>query len=293
MSDREYVYQTRMVLNAAAVGDYVAKGKIMFYQKLISEFTVMSKVIMGSNLTGIYLHGSMAMKCFNPEKSDIDLLIVIENDITNEQKMEFMKQVVLLNEQAPVKGLELSIVKRNYCKPFVYPTPFELHFSPMHLTWFRDSPENYVETMKGIDKDLAAHFTIINRYGIVLYGEKIENVFGEVMKKDYIDSLWYDVEHARDNIADDPMYMTLNLCRVMAFLKEDLCLSKQQGGEWGLVHMPEEYHSLIRQALNCYRTKQIMQADPVLAERFACDMLNNIRFEKEQKGERYEKTIAE
>ena len=254
----------------------------MLYEKLIDEFTGMSKGIMGSNLTGVYLHGSMAMKCFNPDKSDIDLLIVIENDITNEQKMEFMKQVVLLNGQAPVKGLELSIVKRKYCKPFMYPTPFELHFSPMHLKWFKDSPENYVENMKGVDKDLAAHFTIINRYGIVLYGEQILNVFGEVMKKDYVDSFWYDVEHAREDIADEPMYMTLNLCRAMAFLKEDLCLSKQQGGEWGLLHMPEKYHSLILQALNSYRTKKIMKADPELAEQFVCDMLEIIRFEKEQ-----------
>jgi hypothetical protein len=39
--------------------------------------------------------------------------------------MEFMKQVVKLNEQASAKGLEISIVKREYCKPFVYPTPFD------------------------------------------------------------------------------------------------------------------------------------------------------------------------
>ncbi|MGN6712483.1 hypothetical protein [Anaerocolumna jejuensis] len=56
--------------------------------------------------------------------------------------------------------------------------------------------------MKGEDKDLAAHFTIINRYGIVLYGEQIENVFGEVLKRDYVESIWSDVEGAREEIAD-------------------------------------------------------------------------------------------
>ena len=212
----------------------------MFYQNVIDEFITVTKEIIGSELTGIYLHGSMAMGCFNPIKSDIDLLIVIKNDITGIQKMEFMKQVVKLNEQASEKGLEISIVKREYCKPFVYPTPFELHFSPMHLQWFRDNPENYVENMKGEDKDLAAHCTIISRCGIVLYGESVEDVFGEVSKKDYVESIWLDVEGAREEIADAPMYMTLNLCRVLAFVKEDLCLSKQQGGEWGIAHIPEK-----------------------------------------------------
>lgn len=254
----------------------------MFYENIIYEFTAMSREIIGDKLTGIYLHGSMAMDCFNPEKSDIDLLIVIENDITNVQKLEFMKYVVKLNEQAPAKGLEISIVKREYCKPFVYPTPFELHFSPMHLQWFRDNPDNYVENMRGEDRDLAAHFTIINRYGIVLYGEQIENVFGEVSKKDYVESIWFDVECAREDIADEPMYMTLNLCRVLAFLKEDLYLSKQQGGEWGIAHMSEKYHSLILRALDCYKTNQIMRADLELAGQFADEMLTIIRFEKEQ-----------
>lgn len=254
----------------------------MFYQNVIDEFTAMSKEIIGNKLTGIYLHGSMAMDCFNPEKSDIDLLIVIENDITDLQKMEFMKQIVKLNEKAPAKGLEISIVKREYCKPFVYPTPFELHFSPMHLQWFRENPKNYVENMKGEDKDLAAHFTIINRYGIVLYGEHIENVFGAVSKKDYIDSIWSDVKGAREDIADEPMYTTLNLCRVLAFLKEDLCLSKQQGGEWGIAHIPERYHSLILQVLDCYKTNQVMQVDMELAGEFADEMLTIIGFENGQ-----------
>lgn len=254
----------------------------MLYQRLIDEFTAMTKDLLGNNLTGIYLHGSMAMNCFNPEKSDIDLLLVIENDITNLQKTNFMKQVVLLNEQAPAKGLELSIVKREYCKPVVYPTPFELHFSPMHLPWFRDNLEDYVENMRGVDKDLAAHVTIINRYGIVLYGEPIADVFGEVRKTDYVDSIWFDVENAKEAIAEEPMYMTLNLCRVLAFLKENLSLSKQQGGEWGIAHMPERYHSLISQALHCYKTDQIMEADLVLADQFASEMLAAIQLEREQ-----------
>jgi streptomycin 3"-adenylyltransferase len=253
----------------------------MFYQNLIDEFTAMSKEIIGDKLTGIYLHGSMAMNCFNPEKSDIDLLIVIENEITDIIKMAFMKQVIKLNAQAPAKGLEISIVNRKYCMPFVYPTPFELHFSPMHLQWFRENPVNYVENMKGEDRDLAAHFTIIKRYGIVLYGEEIENVFGEVSKRDYIESIWFDVKGAREDIADDPMYMTLNLCRVLAFLKENLCLSKQQGGEWGIAHLSDKYHPLILQALNCYKANQTMQLDWELAGQFANEMLTIIEVEKE------------
>lgn len=90
------------------------------------------------------------------------------------------------------------------------------------------------------------------------------------------------MEGAREEIADEPMYMTLNLCRVVAFLKDDLCLSKRQGGEWGILNMSERYHSFISQALNCYKTNQVMQADLELADQFANEMLTIIELEKAQ-----------
>ncbi len=256
-------------------GQQVYKGgkAYLFYQTLIDEFTAMSRGIIGEKLTGIYLHGSMAMNCFNSEKSDIDLLIVIEDGIRNVQKIEFLKQVVKLNEKGPAKGLEISIVKREFCKPFVYPTPFELHFSPMYLQWIKDNPENYVESMKGMDKDLAAHFTVINKYGIVLYGEMIEHVFEEVPKKDYIDSIWCDVKGASEEITKEPIYMILNLCRVLAFIKDNLYLSKQSAGEWGVSHLPRKYHFLISRALDCYKSNQLMREDMELARQFANEML--------------------
>ena len=141
----------------------------MSYQFILDEIVSKSKEILTTNLTGVYLHGSMAMGCFNPDKSDIDLIIVIESDISNTQKNKLMEHIVSLNRQAPPKGLEISVVKREYCSPFVYPTPFELHFSPMHLQWFQDDPQEYVEKMKGEDIDLAAHFTIIRNYGVTLW----------------------------------------------------------------------------------------------------------------------------
>ncbi len=120
----------------------------MDYQRLIDEFVAMSRKILSPALTGIYLHGSLAMGCFNPLKSDIDLIVVLERGVTEKQKRDFMEQVVALNGRAPAKGLELSLVKREHCSPFVYPTPYELHFSPAHLRWFREDPDGYIQRMK-------------------------------------------------------------------------------------------------------------------------------------------------
>ena len=246
------------------------------YQVVIDDFIAAAREIMEEQLTGVYLHGSLAMGCFNPDKSDIDLIIVIEENISDEQKMKFMERVVVLNRQAPAKGMEMSIVLRKYCNPFVYPTPFELHFSPAHLQWFCDRPQEYVEKMKGEDKDLAAHFTIIRRYGIVLYGEKIEKVFAEVPRENYIDSILEDVRDAKEEILKQPVYIILNLCRVLAFLEDGRILSKKEGAEWVIEHLPDDASLVVRSALKCYRTNRDMVIGEEKGRDFAEKMLARI-----------------
>ena len=46
-------------------------------EELLNRFISESKRIIGDDLAGIYLHGSLAMGCFNPDRSDIDLIVVI------------------------------------------------------------------------------------------------------------------------------------------------------------------------------------------------------------------------
>lgn len=249
----------------------------MIYEDLLRRFTEMSKQILGENLVGIYLHGSSAMGCFNPQKSDLDLILVVYDNITDCVKIEFLNNLPVLNKEAPAKGIELSIVKREYCDPFVYPTPYELHFSPDYINWIERDINDYVNKLKGTDRDLGAHFTIINHYGKVLYGEPIAKVFGEVPKNNYIDSIWFDIENACDETLRNPMYMTLNLCRVLAYMQNDLVLSKKTGGDWGLQSLPLKYHAIIGKALECYQSDEEMMIDSQSALDFASYMITQIK----------------
>lgn len=250
----------------------------MEYEILLNEFVARSKEIFAGNLTGIYLHGSAVMGCFNPKKSDLDFLFVVREELSDETKLQFMNLVVELNKRAPAKGLELSVVKEEVCKPFVYPTPFELHFSITHLAWYQSNPWEYVAKMKGTDKDLAAHFTITYHRGKTLYGKEISEVFSPVPREAYLDSIWCDIENAVEEIAENPMYLTLNLCRVLAYVKESLILSKQEGGEWGLKNIDRpEFQELIGAALQEYRSGEAMMFEKATAQKYAEFMLEEIK----------------
>lgn len=244
---------------------------------LISTFVDSTKDILGENLVGVYLHGSLAMGCFNPQRSDIDLIIVVNKSLSDSTKREYMEMVVEHNAQVPAKGIEMSVVLRSVCKPFIYPTPYELHFSTGHLDWWKENPDEYIRELKGKDKDLAAHFTIINNRGKCLYGLPIKEVFGEVPASNYMDSIWYDVEHAKKEIKYFPMYLILNLARVLAFKENGLVLSKKEGAEWALNKLPSEYHKLIQDALLDYVKGVEVIYDKSIAKRYSKYMIKRIK----------------
>ena len=252
------------------------------YQALLSKFTEETRNILGDELVGVYLHGSAAMGCFNPAKSDLDLLIVVKNTMADDVKRRYMDMVLRLNEEAPAKGLELSILRREDCANFVHPMPYELHFSVAHLEWYRKDPEDYIRNMKGVDPDLAAHITILHHKGVTLWGASIRDVFAPVPRKDYLDSIQQDVAEATEQILRDPVYTTLNLCRGMAFQREGLILSKEEGAQWGMGNLPWEYYDIVKTALDAYTSDRKMQISGEKAVAFARFMLDRLGLRVEQ-----------
>ena len=255
---------------------------------LIERFVSHSKNILKDNLVGIYLHGSAAMGCYRPDMSDLDLLVVVREQMPDPVKREYMDMLIGLDAEGPAKGIEMSVVTADVCDPFVYPTPFDLHYSRMHRGWYNSDPEDYIRRMNGTDKDLAAHFTVIRSRGRCLYGRPIADVFAAVPERYYAESIVNDISCAENEILDRPMYFILNLTRVLAYLEEKLILSKQEGGKWGLKALPEEYHPLLNSALREYGNGGDAEYDPELAVRYARYMLNRISGEagriREQAG---------
>ncbi len=225
-----------------------------------------SRDAFGDDLVGVYLHGSAAMGCWNPAKSDVDVIVVVDNAPDRASKLRFLDCIVGINSRATKKGVEISVVRRGVCKNFVYPTPYELHFSPTHLALYYADKDEYLRRLCGVDRDLAAHFTVINNYGKVLFGAPVSDVFGEVGAEYYFDSIAADVKCAREDIKRDTLYVTLNLCRVLAYARDGLVISKKGGGEWGLEHLPKRFRLLISRAVRCYIGDGEMEYTPAASD---------------------------
>jgi len=220
-------------------------------QLYIDKFVELIKNELSDNLLGIYLHGSLAMNCFNPEISDIDFLVVISDKMKREEARRLADAVLELHDEMPnKKGIEFSIVLKEHLSPFIYPTPFEFHYSDFHRDRYR-ADDNYI--CGGFsDEDLASQFVVAYYRGKTLYGKPLNDICEPIDRKYYVASIYHDVKDAMQEIMNKPVYVVLNLCRVLYYLQEGIVSSKKEGGEWGLKALPQEFHIIIQKCLDKY-----------------------------------------
>jgi len=200
------------------------------------------------------------MNCFNPLLSDIDFLAIVEDKLKVGEKRSIVHYLLELHDSPPFKHIEMSIVLEEYLRNFVYPTPFELHYSIHWYERYKTGQVDYSE--ENSDEDLAAHFVITRERGLCLYGKPIREAFLEIPKTSYIKSLLSDAEWICQHPDLNPLYAILNLCRIIVFLKRNEVTSKKEGAEWALSNLPEEFSPLINSVLHCYlNTKEVEQPD--------------------------------
>lgn len=243
-------------------------------ERLLKDIASDYQGILGKNLTGVYLHGSLAMDCFNPKTSDIDFLVVVKHPINHRQKERLVEILLSYDALAPAKGFEMSVLLLSNTMTFTYPTPFLLHYSPSHKEAFI---KNGTLCENGSDPDLAAHITVLKKRGRIICGDTVERVFGDVPKSDYRRAIRYDLEDVDKMLDTDTTYFVLNLCRTLYYVEEEVIASKREGGEWALKHLPEAYSQIIQNALIAYKTgAKGYRETSVMLRKFVEDLFSRI-----------------
>lgn len=208
-------------------------------------------------LEGVYLHGSLAMGCFNPDRSDIDILAVTRERLTIEAQQQLATAMLTLSKSP--SPIEISVQHLTQLRPWRYPPPFDFHFGE---SWRgRYETELAGRRCRGecdevrTDIDLAAHITVVRARGVALYGPPASELFPPVPPQDYLAAIVDDVRWAFAEPDRDPGYAILNVCRVYRYLVTGEVCSKDEGGTWAMSVVPREYRALVAQALGEYRGK--------------------------------------
>jgi GNAT superfamily N-acetyltransferase len=212
---------------------------------------------LGSNLLGVYLHGSLAMGSYYRPKSDVDLLGVVHRSLTPQQRQEVVHRLLDQWRRRPtVGGVEASVVLLRDTQAPTHPMPFEAHFSEQLTPALVADQIDFAR--QRTDGDLAAHCMTTRARGLRLTGLPIRDVFAPVRHEDFIAAILSDVSWilADGHLPESPVYGVLNCCRVLMVLDQGPgCVpSKEEGGRWALQHLPPVHRPLVERALTCYRS---------------------------------------
>ena len=211
------------------------------------------KEILKDNYVGVYFHGSLRLGSFNPNKSDLDFIIVVKNKLSSEIKEQIWDKMLENEKLFPKKGFEFSVVLEDNCRNIKHPIPYELHGSEAWIDRYKTDKSLVINDDYKVDSDLASHFNVINVPNDSMdFGKPSKEVFAKVPKEYIIDSNYGDTLECVTEITNNPVYCILNLCRFYALIKEDLTLSKYDGGKWALENMGSSYNEVIKKAMDDY-----------------------------------------
>jgi streptomycin 3"-adenylyltransferase len=211
---------------------------------VLEELDAQLRDLLGPNLRGVYVYGSLAFGCYNPTRSDVDVLVVTRRRMAPETR----RALSSLLRRIPTR-LEVSFLSRADLDPWRYPTPFDYHFSGK--SELHDRTAVY----------FATEIANARACGVALVGPPPQDVFPPVPDEHFLDSIERDLAWARDHIDEEPGYAVLNGCRVVAFRREKVVMSKAEAGAWGARSAPERFHTLIAEAAAIYAGGQQGELD--------------------------------
>lgn len=128
-------------------------------QFILNLITVLEDEL-SDNLVGIYLHGSLAMGCYYRPKSDLDVIVVVQNQLGADTAKKTGIAIAKQADKRPATGnVELSIITASTARNIPVPVPFEFHYS---TEWHEKTLNGDVEyDSTKTDVDLLSHLMYV------------------------------------------------------------------------------------------------------------------------------------
>jgi len=225
--------------------------------------------VLGEQLIGIYLFGSLVWGDFDEDTSDIDILVVLTHDVDADLFATLDAFHDELALQYPYWAGRIELV----------------YISLAALDSFKEkrSPIAVISPGEPFNIKDAGLDWLINWYTIrdqsqVLYGPRPTTIIPLITRQEFTDAVrmqvdeWGDwVEHARDS-RPSQAYTILTMCRALYAWQEGIQTSKRVAAEWAMQQLPDQA-SIIANALEWRRDHRNNDINHAATYRFAVEMV--------------------
>jgi hypothetical protein len=195
----------------------------------LDELARRTKGVLGGRLVGVYAGGSLALGDYQPDRSDVDVAVVVEGKIRRDTKEALVAELRHESLPCPARGLELVVYSSEAAKANTADADFELNLNTGAGMPFREDLEPDPAEAHWFALDRA----ILRAHGLALVGPPAADVFAQIPREQLLavtaQSLrWHELGAAR---TDDAI---LNACRALRFARENEWSSKDAAGRWAL-----------------------------------------------------------
>jgi hypothetical protein len=183
--------------------------------------------VLGEDLHGAYLSGSVALGDYVPGKSDIDIFAVCQRPLAVETKRTVAEIISGEAANCPTRGMEFVLYSRGaVAEPSRRPR-FEINLNagpemPYHLSFDPASEPSHWFVLD---------ISVVREHGLRLVGPPARKVFASIPRPWLLDALEGSLEwHA--NHESLLHYSVLNACRSWRYAEEGVMSSKKDAAEW-------------------------------------------------------------
>jgi Nucleotidyltransferase domain len=173
------------------------------------------KCVGAGGLVGVYVHGSAVLGGFLPERSDVDVLVVVADPVPADSQAPLGEALLAAAYPCPGIGLELSVITAATAAD-LGDCRFEVHIA---------SPDEVVVGSGHTgDADLILYAEVCRRSGLAAFGPPASSVFGAVLPTRLVTAIVAELEWGVPSAAFE--YAVLNACRALRFAADGSLQSK-------------------------------------------------------------------
>jgi hypothetical protein len=189
---------------------------------------------LGGAVAGVILHGSLTLGDYLPGRSDVDLLVVVDEPLSDARVAALTE--AMASRRAPSPGpVDLRLVTWQVAASPIPAPPLEAY---LRLT--STSGVRLEERRHPGERDLVVELSVCRAHGRSLLGAAPAELIGEVPDRWVVAA--GDAQLADwQAIGDDPPYAELTVltaCRVWRFAEEGRHASKAAAAQWALRRDP-------------------------------------------------------
>jgi nucleotidyltransferase-like protein/aminoglycoside adenylyltransferase-like protein len=194
---------------------------------------------LGDDLVAAYLHGSAVLGGFRLDRSDVDVLVIVERSLPQDRLERLAAAVSHHSLPDPACGLELDVITREAAQRPRHPSPFELN-----LFTGAGRHEVHLGAEVGTSTDVVLHLAVVTAAGATLAGPDPAATVGAVPRAWLAGELRNELAWGLDH--GSTAYQALNAARAWRFAEEGVICGKIDGASWAL---GRGHDTVLRQAV--------------------------------------------